>query len=91
MIDEAGKRVALKGQPVELSPKEFQVLCVLASEPGRVFSSQEILERAWPDNSLASDQDVKQYIYFLRQKLEDDPKHPKRIVTVRGFGYKLEA
>jgi hypothetical protein len=91
VIDEAGKRVALKGQPVELSPKEFQVLCVLASEPGRVFSSQEILERAWPDNSLASDQDVKQYIYFLRQKLEDDPKHPKRIVTVRGFGYKLEA
>jgi hypothetical protein len=90
VIDEASKRVEIRGQSVELSPKEFELLSFLASEPGRVFSNREILTQVWADSRLATAQDVKQYIYFLRQKLEEDPRDPKLILTVRGFGYKLQ-
>lgn len=90
VIDVAAKRVRVRGEPVELSPKEFELLSLLAESPGRVYANDEILQRVWPDNALAGAQDVKQYIYFLRQKLEENPKSPKLIVTVRGFGYKLD-
>jgi len=91
VIDEGGKWVEVRGERVELSPKEFELLSLLASEPGRVFSNQEILAHVWPESPLATAQDVKQYIYFLRQKLEKNPKRPELILTVRGFGYKLRA
>lgn len=90
VIDDASKHVQMRGQTVELSPKEFELLRLLASEPGRVFSNQEILSQVWTDSHLATAQDVKQYIYFLRQKLEMNPKDPKLILTARGFGYKLQ-
>lgn len=89
MIDDASKHVSMHGQRVELSPTEFELLRLLASEPGRVFSNHEILSRVWPESHLATAQDVKQYIYFLRQKLEENPKDPQLILTARGFGYKL--
>ncbi len=88
-IDGAAKEVRLNGHPVRLSPKEFELLRLLASQPGRVFSSREILERLWPEGRFATPKDVKQYVYLLRRKLERDPKHPELIVTVKGFGYKL--
>jgi hypothetical protein len=88
-IDDATKRVTVRGGSVELSPKEYEVLKLLASGRGRVFSSDDILAHVWTGRDFASAQDVKQYIYFLRQKLEEDPEHPKLILTVRGFGYKL--
>lgn len=88
-IDDATKRVTVRGESVELSPKEYEVLKLLASARGRVFSSDDILAQVWIGRDFASAQDVKQYIYFLRQKLEEDPEHPKLILTVRGFGYKL--
>ena len=90
MIDNASKQVELEGEPVELSPKEFDLLYLLAKEPGKVFSNQEILTNVWADSHMATAQDVKQYIYFVRQKLEENPKKPTLIVTVRGFGYKLQ-
>lgn len=90
-IDDASKRVRLRGEPVELSPKEFELLRLLASEPGRVYSNEEILSHVWTGSHFATAQDVKQYIYFLRQKLEVNPKEPQLILTVRGFGYKLQA
>lgn len=88
-IDDATKRVTVRGKLTELSPKEYDVLKLLASKRGRVFSSDDILAAVWTGRDFASAQDVKQYIYFLRQKLEEDPEHPKLILTVRGFGYKL--
>jgi len=90
-IDDQRKAVFLGGKPVRLSPKEYELLKLLASEPGRVFSDREILERVWPEGGLASSTDVKRYIHLLRRKLEEDPKSPKLIVTVKGFGYKLAA
>jgi DNA-binding response OmpR family regulator len=88
-IDDQSKTVALHGRPVQLSPKEYELLKLLASKPGRVFSDREILQNVWPEGSLASSTDVKRYIHLLRRKLEEDPKRPKMIVTVKGFGYKL--
>jgi hypothetical protein len=89
-VDDLGKRVFMNGAEIKLSPKEYELLRLLVSEPGRVFSNEEILRTVWAGRQWATAQDVKQYIYFLRKKLEADPEQPKYIVTVRGFGYKLQ-
>ena len=88
-IDDEKKEVRVRGELVELSPKEYDLLKLLASRPGKVFSHREILEKIWAGSSFASSEDVKKYIYLLRNKIEADPEHPELIVTVRGFGYKL--
>ncbi|HEY8495475.1 MAG TPA: response regulator transcription factor [Limnochordales bacterium] len=92
MVDDDAKEVRLNGRPVALSPKEYELLRLLASRPGRVFSTQEILQAVWPERvHEGSAEDVKKYIYFLRSKLEDDRDGNGLIQTVRGFGYKLVA
>lgn len=88
-IDDERKEVRLQGQTIELSPKEYDLLKLLASRPGKVFSHREIIEAIWQDNPYASSEDVKKYIYLLRNKIEKDVEDPKIILTVRGFGYKL--
>jgi len=88
-INDARKSVKLRGKIVKLSPKEYELLKLLASEPGRVFSDREIIKNIWPEGSLASSSDVKRYIYLLRRKIEQNPKKPRLIQTVPGFGYKL--
>ena len=90
-IDPRGKEVYVDDHAVELTPKEYELVHLLASEPGRVFSNREILDEVWAaENAHApTSKDVKQYIYLLRQKLERDAGRPELIVTVRGFGYKL--
>lgn len=90
LIDDQSKEIRLNGSTISVNPREYALLYLLASEPGRVFSAQEIIERAWGDEKFSATEDVKKYIYLLRQKLEDDPQRPQRIVTVRGFGYKLQ-
>jgi len=88
-INDASKEVWVQGRKVLLSPKEYILLKLLASEPGKVFSNEEIRVHLWPNSHYASTQDVQKYAYLLRKKLEEDPSHPKRVVTVRGFGYHL--
>jgi DNA-binding response OmpR family regulator len=90
-IDDTQKCVRLRGREVALSPKEYELLKLLASQPGRVFSDEEIIRHVWPEGGLASSTDVKRYIYLLRQKIEADPKTPTLVLTVPGFGYKLAA
>lgn len=90
VIDDEAKEVRLAGKVVNLSPKEYDLLKLLASRPGRVFSNAEILQAVWPDRAdEGTSEDVKKYIYFLRGKIEADPENPRLIQTVRGFGYKL--
>ncbi len=89
-IDDSGKEVRRGDQVLQLSPKEYELLKLLALEPGRVFSNEEILGEIWQGGSLASADDVRKYIRFLRQKLEEDPQNPKLIMTIAGFGYKLQ-
>jgi DNA-binding response OmpR family regulator len=88
-IDDERKEVRLQGETIELSPKEYDLLKLLASRPGKVFSHREIIDAIWQDNPYASSEDVKKYVYLLRNKLEKDAEDPKIILTVRGFGYKL--
>ena len=89
VLDDHAKEVRLNGATLPLTPREYALIKLLASEPGRVFSAQEIIERAWATEKFVSTEDVKKYIYLLRQKLESDPQNPKVLVTVRGFGYKF--
>lgn len=88
-IDDRAKRVYVNGNPVRLSPKEYQLVHLLSSEQGRVFSAQEIGAHLWPNRHRLSGFEVQQYIHFIRRKLETDPKSPCLILTVKGFGYKL--
>jgi DNA-binding response OmpR family regulator len=88
-IDDRTKNVAIRGKKVALSPKEFELLKLLAKDPGRVFSHQQIIDHLWPDSNRADDNDVKQYIHLLRNKIEPNPSQPCWIQTVKGFGYKL--
>ncbi|MBI3661357.1 response regulator transcription factor [Candidatus Acetothermia bacterium] len=90
-IDDKSKSVRLRGKTVKLSPKEYELLKLFASEPGRVFSDEELVRRLWPKGSLASSTDIKRYIYLLRQKIEQDANNPQLIQTITGFGYKLVA
>jgi DNA-binding response OmpR family regulator len=88
-IDDSVKQVKIAGRTVSLSPKEYELVKLLASEPGRVFSHQEIITEVWQNKPLITSSDVIKYIYLLREKLEENPDTPKYILTVRGFGYKL--
>jgi DNA-binding response OmpR family regulator len=89
LIDDERKEVRVRGEPVELSPKEYDLLRLLSSRPGKVFSHREILEKIWTGSSFASSEDVKKYVYLLRNKIEENPEEPRLVLTVRGFGYKL--
>lgn len=94
-IDDLRKQVSIHGRTITLSPKEYQLLKLLASSPGRVFTPDDILLELWPkrdvpdEKNYADVQDVQKYVYLLRKKLEIDPKDPKLVLTVRGFGYRL--
>ncbi|HOV48735.1 MAG: response regulator transcription factor [Anaerolineae bacterium] len=89
VVDMAAHTVMRRGQPVELAPREFDLLAALAQEAGRVLSVEELLARVWGAEYAGEPQVVYVHIRWLREKLEDDPHAPQRIVTVRGVGYKL--
>jgi DNA-binding response OmpR family regulator len=88
-IDASTHTVALKGQAVDLPPREFDLLYALALEAGRVLSVDDLLARVWGAEYLGEAQVVYVHMRWLREKLEEDPQKPHRIVTVRGVGYKL--
>jgi two-component system, OmpR family, response regulator RegX3 len=88
-LDSARHQVRIDGDLISLTPSEFRLLDLLASDPERVFSRKEIMQHLW-DSSYVGDQracDI--HVSNLRRKLETDPTDPQRIVTVRGVGYKL--
>lgn len=89
-IDAGTHRVAIRGRPVELTRREFDLLYALAVKPGHIFSTEDLLARVWGAEYLGEPQVVYVHVRWLRQKLEDDPNRPQRIITVRGVGYKLE-
>jgi DNA-binding response OmpR family regulator len=90
MIDPGAHSVTVGEQPLELTPREFDLLYTLAMEAGHVVSVDELLGRVWGAEFVGEPQVVYVHIRWLREKIEDDPNHPRRIVTVRGVGYKLE-
>jgi phosphate regulon transcriptional regulator PhoB len=90
-IDLEARRVMRAGQEIPLSPKEFALLTLLASNPGRAFSRDQLLDRVWGINAYISPRTVDVHIRWLRSKIESEPDKPRHIVTVRGSGYRFEA
>ncbi|HSM58588.1 MAG TPA: response regulator transcription factor [Candidatus Sulfomarinibacteraceae bacterium] len=88
-VDPAAHTVTVGGERVELPAREFDLLHVLAAEAGRVLSTDELLNRVWGAEFSGEPQNVYVHIRWLREKIEDDPQNPGRIVTIRGVGYKL--
>ncbi|HEU4325813.1 MAG TPA: response regulator transcription factor [Roseiflexaceae bacterium] len=88
-IDFAGREARMGTQPVNLTPKEFKILEVLAREPGRAFSRNELLERVFGSNYEGVDRTVDVHVMNLRRKIEADPANPVFIKTVYGLGYKF--
>ena len=88
-IDVTAHTVHLAGRSIPLAPLEFRLLHVLALEANRVLSSEELIKRVWGEAYAGESQVLYVYIRELRAKLECDPQHPLRIVTVRRVGYKL--
>lgn len=89
VIDTNAAVVTLRGAPIALSPREFDLLQALAMDAGRVISVDQLLARVWGVEFLGEPQVVYVHVRWLREKLEDDPSHPVRIQTLRGKGYKL--
>ncbi len=89
-IDPEAHRVTCGGKPVELPPREFDVLFALALDAGRVISVDDLVARVWGAEYEGEPQVAYVHIRWLRQKIEEDPHQPRRLITVRGVGYKLE-
>lgn len=90
-IDLAARRVWQGGKEVILKPREFELLAYLARHSGRVCRSEEILRTVWGYDSYGDHRTLAVHIHGLREKLEEDPRHPQLIETVRGIGYRLRA
>lgn len=90
-LDDAAKTVTLNGEPVPLTPTEYDILKLLMENPGRVFSSEDIYRLVWKDAPLGAQNTVAVHIRHLREKIEINPAEPRYIKVVWGKGYKLEA
>jgi DNA-binding response OmpR family regulator len=88
-IDPGAHMVTVAGRPVELTAREFALLHTLALEPGRVLALDDLIARVWGAEYGGEPQVVYVNVRWLREKIEDDPERPTRIVNVRGVGYKL--
>ncbi len=91
VVDPAMHSVTVAGKHLDLPRREFDLLHALALQPGRVFTVDELLGAVWGAEFIGQPQVVYVHIRWLREKIEHNPNRPRRIVTVRGVGYKLVA
>jgi two-component system, OmpR family, alkaline phosphatase synthesis response regulator PhoP len=89
VVDKRRHEVSRGGARIDLTPLEFQILELLASEPGRAWSRNDLLDRVWSTEYEGYQRNIDPHINRLRKKLEADPKNPHYVLTVRGVGYKL--
>jgi DNA-binding response OmpR family regulator len=89
VIDPTDRLVTVNGEPVVLTPTEFELLLFMVHRPGRILSTELIFENVWSYDADANIESVKWYIWRLRKKVEKDPGKPKYIVTERGIGYRF--
>ncbi len=90
-IDLGRRRVAAAGREVELTPTEYNLLAELARNAGKVMLHEELLARVWGPDYRGETEYLRAYIRYLRRKLEDDPAHPRYILSRPGIGYYLAA
>jgi DNA-binding response OmpR family regulator len=89
IVDPAAHTATVSGTSIELTAREFALLHTLALEAGRVVSTDDLLSRVWGAEFFGESQVVYVHIRWLREKIEEDPQKPQRIINVRGVGYKL--
>ncbi|MGZ6270333.1 MAG: winged helix-turn-helix domain-containing protein, partial [Candidatus Limnocylindrales bacterium] len=89
-LDLAGRELRRDGQPVHLRPRAYALLALLATHPGRAYTRRQLLDRLWGARRRVDPRNVDVYVRWLREKVEDRPDHPLRLVTVRGIGYRLD-
>ena len=89
-IDLTGHIVSISEKLIDLKPREFDLLVMLASSRGRVFTREQILERLWGHDYIGDRRTVDVHIRWIREKIEEDPSTPKKIVTIRGVGYRFD-
>lgn len=90
-VDLARRVVTKRGVEVHLTPTEFELLLVLCANLDRVLTHRQVLERVWGSHAASNTQQLRVYINYLRRKLEDEPSHPRWIVSEPGIGYRLRA
>ena len=88
-IDLSGRAVKLHGKEVGLTSKEFELLCFMARNSGKVMPRENILQKVWGFNYYGTARTIDNFINRLRQKIEEDPLKPRFLLTVRGVGYKF--
>ncbi len=91
LLDLDNRRVSRRGRAIPLKPREFDLLACLMQAPGRVFSREDLLDRAWGTDFVGDLRTVDVHVRWLREKLEDDPAKPSLIETVRGVGYRIRS
>jgi DNA-binding response OmpR family regulator len=89
-IDQARREVVYRGEPLHLKPKEYDLLVCLAHGRGSALSRDVILDQVWGGEYDGAGRTVDVHVRWLRGKIEADPTHPTRILTVRGVGYRFE-
>ena len=90
-LDTAAMQLYKAGQPVALTPTEYKILAQLMRAPGRIFTKVQLYEAIAGEYFESNDNTMMVHISKLREKIEDDPRNPRHIVTIRGLGYKFEA
>ena len=88
-LNRASRKLWVRGQPVELTRREFDLLETLMQSPGRVFTREALLSRVWGESVYIDDRTVDVHVRWLRQKIEEDPSRPVLIQTVRSVGYRF--
>lgn len=89
-LDLAAHELRRGEQAVHLRPKEYGLLALMASHPGRAYTRRELLERVWGHDRASGQRTVDVHVRWLRSKIESDPERPVHLVTVRGVGYRLD-
>ena len=89
-IDDEQKEVTVDGEPVRLTPIEYNILLLLVKNQGKVFSIDQIYESIWNEDAIGVDNTVAVHIRHIREKIEINPKEPRYLKVVRGVGYKIE-
>jgi hypothetical protein len=90
VLDLLAHELRRDGRTIPLRPKEYQLLATLAANPGRAFSRRQLLELAWERDRDIDTRTVDVHVHWLRAKIEAIPRHPTHLITVRGFGYRLD-
>lgn len=90
VINDDTKEVTIDSEPVKLTPIEYNILCFLVKNQGRVFSIEQIYEQIWGEEAIGADNTVAVHIRHIREKIEINPKEPKYLKVVWGIGYKVE-